>query len=91
MRTPAPGTIHRFVVHVVPGVIKPLRILWNQLIGLIFIIMAIAPLPSLVRNVKHFTGDADSVFRIAITSVFMCVMLYFGVTSFLRARRIERP
>jgi ABC-type arginine transport system permease subunit len=84
------GTFQRFIGHVVPGVIRPLRALWNQLIGFLFLVLAAGATPSAVRNVRQFNGDFESLMRAAIAVVFMVAMLYFGITSLLRARRITR-
>jgi hypothetical protein len=82
--------VQRFVEHVVPGVVRPLRVLWNQMIGFVFLVMGSAAIPSMVRNVRSYSGDAESLFRILLTGVFAALMAYFAVTSFLRARKISR-
>ena len=33
----------KFIGHVVPGVIRPIHILWNQVIGFFFIVLALLP------------------------------------------------
>ncbi len=84
------GKFGRFVGHVMPGVIRPLHALWNQLIGFIFLLLAVGATPSAVRNVRQFQGDFESSMRAGLVFVFMALMLYFGITSLLRARRITR-
>jgi hypothetical protein len=84
------GKFGRFVGHVMPGVIRPLHALWNQLIGFIFLLLAVGATPSAVRNVRQFQGDFESSMRAGLVFVFMALMLYFGITSLLRARRIAR-
>jgi hypothetical protein len=76
--------------HVVPNVIRPLRVLWNQLMGFIFLVLAAGATPSAVRNVRQFQGDFESSLRVGLAFIFMALMLYFGITSLLRARRITR-
>ena len=76
--------------HIVPGVIKPLHILWNEVIGFLFMVLALITLPSLVRHYRNFNGDAESMFRIGLTATFALIMLYFGVSSFLKAKKIGR-
>lgn len=80
----------KFVQHVVPGVIKPMRVLWNEFIAFVFFALAVLSVPSAYRSVKSFDGDAQSLFRILLSSGFALIMLIFGVTSFLRARKISR-
>lgn len=82
--------IKKFFQHVVPGVIKPLRVLWNEMIGFVFLAFAVWTIPSTYRNIRDFKGDPDSLFRVILTTVFAVIMIYFGVTSFLRARKISR-
>ena len=84
------GKFRQFVGHVVPSVIRPLRVLWNQLIGFIFLILAAGAMPSAVKNVRQFQGDFESSLRVGLAFIFMALMLYFGITSLLRARRITR-
>ena len=84
------AVIKKFFQHVVPGVLKPLRVLWNEIIGFLFLAFAVWAVPSAYRNIRDFRGDADSLFRIILSSIFAVMMIYFGVTSFLRARKISR-
>ena len=90
MQKAAGGMVYRFMVHVVPGVVRPLRVLWNQMIGFIFLVMAASAAPATVRSARNFTGDMDSIFRVGLGAVFMAVMLYFGISSLVKARRITR-
>ena len=85
------GMIQRFLSHVMPGVVRPLRVLWNELIGFIFLVLAAGAIVESVKSIRQFQGDAGSVVRVAMTIVFSSVMAYFAATSFLRARKISRP
>ena len=82
--------VKKFLQHVLPGVVKPMRVLWNEIIGFVFLAFAVWTIPSAYRHIRDFNGDPDSLFRLILTSVFSFMMIYFGVTSFLRARRISR-
>lgn len=82
--------IKKFFQHVIPGVIKPLRVLWNEVIGFIFLALACWTIPSTYRYIRDFNGDPDSFFRLSLTLLFALVMIYFGVSSFLRAKKISR-
>jgi len=73
-----------------PGVIRPLRVLWNEIIGFIFVVLAVWAVPSAISNVRQFEGDAESFFRVVLSFSFAGLMAYFGIASFLRARRISR-
>lgn len=82
--------IRQFLHHVVPGVIRPLRVLWNEIIGFVFLALAVWAVPSTLRAIREFQGDAESFFRILLAGLFAVLMIWFGVGSFLRARRISR-
>src|SRR5215470_2581480 len=84
-----------FVRHVVPAVLKPARTLWNEVIGFVFLCFAIVFGFKAVRTYLDFAGApaneaADHLVRLAMTAFCTLLMLYFGVTSFLRARKISR-
>jgi hypothetical protein len=82
--------IQRFFAHVLPGVIRPLHALWNQMIGFVFLVLAASPVPSIVRGIRTYRSDSESLFRIVLSAVFSLIMLYFGITSLWRARKISR-
>ncbi len=84
--------IKLLISHILPGVIKPLRVLWNEIIGFVFFALAVWAAPSSIRAYREFaqSGDTDSLFRVVLAAVFSLLMLWFGVTSFLRARKIGR-
>jgi hypothetical protein len=80
----------QFLGHVVPGVIRPLHVLWNEIIGFLFIVIAAGSIPAVVRSFRDLDKPAGSLFRLFVSVFFALVMLYFGVTSFLKARKIGR-
>ncbi len=84
--------IKQFLAHVIPGVIRPLRILWNEVIGFVFLVLAVWAVPSSIRAYREFaqSGDHDSLFHVVLAGLFSVIMAWFGVTSFLRARKINR-
>ena len=80
----------QFLGHVLPGVMRPLRVLWNEIIGFMFVVLACVAAPSIIRNFRDLEKPDGSLFRLFVAVFFALVMLYFGVTSFLRARKIGR-
>ncbi len=84
------GHGRQFLKHVVPAVMKPARTLWHEIIGFLFLCVAILFLFSGFRYVREFDGTPGSILRIAMVAFCVCLMGYYGVTSFLRARRISR-
>jgi threonine/homoserine/homoserine lactone efflux protein len=82
--------ISKFLSHVLPGVIRPLHALWNEVIGFLFIIFAVVAGFYVIRGVRAFDGTLDGLFRIVLAGLFGVLMAYFGVSSFLKARKISR-
>jgi hypothetical protein len=80
----------QFAQHVLPGVIRPIRVLWNEVIGFFFVVLALWSVRSSIHAYRDFDGDMDSIFRLGMTWFFTLVMAGFGIHSFLRARRISR-
>jgi len=76
----------KFIGHVMPGVIRPIHILWNQVIGFVFIVLAILPIHSIFRD----WGKDDTGPRLALEIPFALLMGGFGIHSFLRARKISK-
>jgi hypothetical protein len=84
------GMINRFLGHVLPGIIRPMHALWNEVIGFIFIVLAVWAAPSAWRNIRLVNGNSESFFKAAISVGFALLMAYFGISSFLKARKISR-
>ena len=80
------GTARKFVQHILPGVVRPLHILWHQVIGFCFLVLAIMPVPSVVRSFNDPKGFP----HLVLSLIFIVLMGTFGITSFLRARKISR-
>lgn len=79
-----------FLEHVMPGVMRPMRVLWNEIIGFIFVVLAIAMMPGLLRSIRNIDAPQGGIGRVVIAGGFAAMLLFFGITSFLRARRINR-
>ncbi|MBM3783381.1 MAG: hypothetical protein FJW30_03425 [Acidobacteria bacterium] len=69
---------------------RPLRILWNEMIGFIFLCVAVIGIPKTFQAYRDFNGDPDKLFRLLLTVLFTGTMLGFGLSSFWRARKISR-
>jgi hypothetical protein len=76
----------RLIGFVLPGVIRPVHILWNQVIGFFFLVLAVLPVRSIIRD----WGKDDGLPRLALEIPFALLMGGFGVHSFLRARKISK-
>lgn len=82
--------ISKFLSHVVPGIVRPLHALWNEVIGFLFLVFAALCAYYVFKGVQGFKGDVESLVHIVFPALFGMVMGYFGVNSFVRARRISR-
>lgn len=77
----------KFVRHVVPGVVRPLHVLWNEVIGFIFFVLAVFVL---VGTVRRTANDPQGFWLLVLGVAFGLVLAGFGLSSFLRARKISR-
>ena len=75
----------QFLKHVVPAVVKPARTLWNEVIGFLFLCLAIIFGFNGVRAYLHHEGA-----RLLLAAPLTVIMAWYGVSSFLRARKISR-
>jgi uncharacterized membrane protein len=75
----------KFVKHVVPAAVKPVHVLWHEVIGFIFLVIAGLVAWWVYRHPAS-RGPVQLVMIIPIFGV--CVG--YGISSFLKARRISR-
>jgi len=88
-KTVAPNA-QRFAREVVPHVVKPARIVWNQVIGVAFLAFGIPAVFKAVQFYRTMDTDPQSSGRFVLAAIFGLTMMAFGIGSFLRARRISR-
>ena len=67
-----------------------MHVLWNEIIGLLFLSIAVIATPSAYRQIRNFDGEPQSLFRMVLSCTFAGIMLVFGLGSFWRARKISR-
>lgn len=84
------GVARKFAEHVLPGVLKPLRVLWNEIFAFAFFVMAAMPLPSIYKSYRDFNGELDVLGRMVLGITFTLVMGGYGLHSLLRARKINK-
>ncbi len=73
----------KFLSHVIPGVIRPIHILWNQAIGFVFIVLAT------VFGFRIVRGKEPIGLQI-VGGIFVLLIAWFGVSSFWKARKISK-
>lgn len=80
----------QFVKHVLPGVMKPARVLWNEIIGFLFVVLAVFVGFSSYRRARIYSGDTGEMLLLGAYFLFTGLLLYYGVSSFWKARKISR-
>jgi hypothetical protein len=80
----------KFLGFVVPAVLKPAHTLWHEIIGFIFLCMAIVFVFSGFRAIRQFDGSVGAVIRLAMLVFCVGLLGGYGISSFRRARRISR-
>ena len=83
VRSVRPHHARTFAKTVVPEVVRPARIIWNQAIGAIFLLFAVS---FFSYAATHTANPAGLMFSIFLG----CVMGYFSISSFVRARNVGR-
>jgi len=73
----------KFLGHVIPGIARPIHILWNQVIGFVFIVLAI------VFGFRVVHGKEPLQLQL-VGALFVLLIAWFGVSSFLKARKISK-
>jgi hypothetical protein len=67
-----------------------MRVLWHEIIGFLFFVIGMSMVPGVLRVFRELETPQGSFGRVALGAGFVGMMMYFAVTSFLRARRISR-
>ena len=73
----------KFLGHVLPGVIRPIHILWNQMIGFVFIVLAVVFGYRVIRAKEPIGLQL-------VGAAFVVLIAWFGVSSFWKARKISK-
>ena len=80
----------KFATHVVPEVVRPAQIIWNQAVGGVFVLFAVLFFGYAVKYFRALDTGTGNPVALAFASFLGAVMLFFGVASFRKARRISR-
>ena len=72
-----------FLGHVIPGVIRPIHILWNQVIGFVFFVLAV------VFGYRVVRGKEPVGLQI-VGALFVLLIAWFAISSFWKARKISK-
>lgn len=80
----------KFMTHVVPAVLKPARIVWNQALGFLFLVVGVLVAGRLYGRWRDFSGEFGELILLVLSSAFAALMCGYALWSFLRARKISR-
>ena len=69
---------------------KPLRTLWNEIISFLFFVLAIPFLFKGYQLVHKFDGSFGAVASLIMCAFLTILMTFYGISSYLRARKISR-
>jgi hypothetical protein len=61
--------------------------LWLEVTGFLFLVLAVVGIGAAVREYHQYAAGATTQGRVVLAAAFALLFLYFGVESFLRARR----
>jgi hypothetical protein len=75
----------KFVKHVLPAAFKPVHSLWHEVLGFVFLVVAGVATWKVLRN----TASMGPV-QLALIIPLIVVTAGYGISSFLKARRISR-
>jgi len=81
---------YQLVRHIVPAIVRPARTLWHEVIGTLFLALALWPIPSGIRAFRQMDTDTGNLARFVLTVVFVAIMGGYGISCFRRARKISR-
>ena len=75
----------KFVKHVLPAAVKPVHSLWHEVLGFIFLVFAGLATWKVARH-----SSTMGPVQLALIIPLIVVTAGYGISSFLKARRISR-
>ena len=61
--------------------------LWLEVTGFLFLVLSVVGVGATVREYHRYRASTSTQVRVAIAAAFALLFLYFGMESFVRARR----
>jgi hypothetical protein len=80
----------KFASNVLPEIIRPLRVLWNEIIAFVFFVLFVIAAFASWRSYQSADGSVEGLGRAVIAGFFGLVMLVYGVQSYTRSRKIGK-
>ena len=69
---------------------RVLHVLWLEVTGLLFLVLALVGAGAAIRQYHRYTAGTAGVGKIALAAAFALAFLYFGISSFTSSRRRSR-
>jgi hypothetical protein len=66
---------------------RVLQVLWLEVTGLLFLVLAVVGGGAAVRQYHRYQAGASGAGKVVLAATFAVVFAYFGVSSFWRSRR----
>lgn len=85
--------VKKFFEIVMPGVIRPLHALWNEIIGFLFLAIAVFMIRPTWKAYQKLQTDAEpgeAIVGLVGGAGLLIVGLIFGIHGFWKARRISK-
>lgn len=64
--------------------------LWLEVTGFLFVVLALIGGGATVREYQYYAAGKASSGKLVVAAVFTVLFLYFGIESFMRARRTSK-
>lgn len=80
----------KFFAAVLPGVIRPLHSLWNEVLGFLFFLLAVMMVRSVWTGWKELSQGPEHLLRFVLSAFMFAILLGFSIHAFWKARRISR-
>ena len=90
MKYANPDSARKFAQHMVPHVVRPAQIIWNKAIGAIFVLFAVLFFGNAYKYFQTLHTESPNGIGLVFSLFLGTVMGFFGIISFLKARRISR-
>ncbi len=80
----------KFLASVLPGVIRPLHSLWNEILGFLFFLLAVMMIRPVWTGWKELSQGPEHLLRFLLSAFMFAILLGFSIHAFWKARRISR-
>lgn len=84
------GLAKKFLTAVLPGVLRPLHSLWNEILGFLFFLLAVMMVRPVWQGWKEMGQGPEHMLRFLLSAFMLMLMLGFSIHAFWKARRISR-